>query len=100
MFGLKTYRHRKFEANWLLMGHRHLRHVRVLGPGRRINDRMCATVDGWVSVAGHGKGILQAASAALEIDWMNRDEIGQAIPPAYTEFIGRQWMAHFSEEVA
>jgi len=90
MFGLKTYRHRKFEANWLLMGLRHPRHRRVIGPGRLINDRMCATEDGWVSVAGHGKGILQAASRALEIDWMNRDEIGQAIPPAFTRFIGEQ----------
>jgi DNA (cytosine-5)-methyltransferase 1 len=27
---------------------------------------------------------------AMGIDWMNRDELSEAIPPAYTEFIGRQ----------
>lgn len=27
------------------------------------------------------------------LDWMNRDELSQAIPPAYTEFIGKHLMA-------
>lgn len=31
---------------------------------------------------------LQEARQAMGIDWMNRKEISQAIPPAYTEFIG------------
>jgi DNA (cytosine-5)-methyltransferase 1 len=28
------------------------------------------------------------AAAAMDIDWMTRDEMCQAIPPAYTEHIG------------
>lgn len=35
----------------------------------------------------------QEASVAMGIDWMNRDELSQAIPPAYTEFIGKDLMA-------
>jgi DNA (cytosine-5)-methyltransferase 1 len=30
---------------------------------------------------------------AMGIDWMNGDALSQAIPPAYTEFIGRQLLA-------
>lgn len=29
----------------------------------------------------------------MGIDWMPRSELTQAIPPAYTEFIGRQLLA-------
>lgn len=28
----------------------------------------------------------------MAIDWMSRKELTQAIPPAYTEFIGKQLM--------
>jgi DNA (cytosine-5)-methyltransferase 1 len=30
------------------------------------------------------------AAAAMKIDWMTRDEMCQAIPPDYTEYIGRE----------
>lgn len=30
----------------------------------------------------------------MGIDWMQRDELAEAIPPAYTQFIGEQLLAH------
>jgi DNA (cytosine-5)-methyltransferase 1 len=37
---------------------------------------------------------------AMGIDWMARDELDQAIPPAYTEYIGRELMARLREAAA
>ncbi len=53
-----------------------------------------------VQVYGNGKGA-RMWPAAMGIEWMNRRELAQAIPPAYTEFIGRQLIASLhSERVA
>lgn len=43
---------------------------------------------------GLGKGEVDLWKKAMGIDWMNRDEMAQAIPPAYTEHLGSQLMAH------
>ena len=40
---------------------------------------------------GHAKG-WRLAAEAMGIDWMKRDELAQAIPPVFTEFIGRQML--------
>jgi DNA (cytosine-5)-methyltransferase 1 len=77
-------------------------------PRHRIFEASFPLAAGWCQhpdkpscmVAGHGKdgyrgdGLNAAdARAALGIDWMNRDEMAQAIPPVYTEWIGRQLVA-------
>lgn len=38
--------------------------------------------------------------ALLGIDWMNEHELAQAIPPVYTEWLGRQLLAHVQEVAA
>jgi hypothetical protein len=43
------------------------------------------------SIAGHMAGVARVREA-MGIDWMNQEELSQAIPSAYTEFIGRQLM--------
>lgn len=88
MFGLKIRRHRAFECYpviwWPPMADGCRRYAGVakgvysFGRGNRI-----------ISVAGHN---YRAADgyAAMGIDWMtSREELNQAIPPAYTEWIGR-----------
>jgi len=40
---------------------------------------------------------LAEARAAMGIDWMERKELAQAIPPAYTEYLGRQLLAALAE---
>ncbi len=50
-----------------------------------------------VAVFGHGGHIYHGVEDwkdAMQIDWMTRDELAQAIPPAYTELIGHQLMQH------
>ncbi len=56
-----------------------------------------------VPVFGHGGHIYHGVEdwkESMGIDWMNRDELSQAIPPAYTELIGHQLLAHIRSEVA
>lgn len=42
-----------------------------------------------------GKGSpIEERREAMGIDWMTRDELAQAIPPVFTEFVGRQMLQH------
>lgn len=43
---------------------------------------------------------LDERKQAMGIDWMARDELDQAIPPAYTEFIGARLLEHIASGCA
>lgn len=65
-----------------------------------------------MSVAGHGPqgstyhlthpngSFIESWRAAMDIDWMNRDELAQAIPPAYTAFLAEQIAPALQEAAA
>ena len=87
MFGLPLFRHRLFECSHFLLQLPHFPHRHVIGPGRFLNDRRKQSRDGFVSVI---RGDAGAAKKALGVEWMTRDEACQAIPPAYTRWLGAQ----------
>ena len=101
-FGLCVYRHRKFESNLLLLAPGgHPRHPEVIFPGPQSRPGVLRPKAGLnfragcgiLSIGGHTSGNTRAKmSVAMGIDWMTRDELTQAIPPAYTQFVGRQLM--------
>lgn len=94
MFGLRTYRHRDFEAHRPLAGPIHPEHVaRTTKMGRRPQP------DEFMHVVGNFSGVAQAR-IAMGIDWMTRDELRESIPPAYSQHVGAQLITHLTKEAA
>jgi len=92
MFGLRVFRHRYFEI-WP--------RVLLLTPSCR-HDFEPVYVTGSTGWSGCGFRRVDATiaekRAAMGIDWMVTAEIDQAVPPAYTEFIGRAVVTFAREE--
>jgi DNA (cytosine-5)-methyltransferase 1 len=88
MFGLRTYRHRRFESRLDLVAPPHPKHVIRTAT----KQRKKLWDEGWhVSITGDVGTYV--GPEAMGIDWMNGNELCQAIPPHYTEWIGRQLLA-------
>lgn len=90
MFGLGVIRHRYFElGGWSTRNPTHITHR-----GRVAGYRHGQWFDGpYFAVYGDGggKGTVAQWQYAMGIDWTaDRREIAEAIPPAYTHFIGEQ----------
>lgn len=105
MFGLGAqghdlHRHRLFETNFGLVAPCACKHsdrpvIGVYGGHARRRSAKHGgrgTKDVWEG------GHKAAASEALGIDWMTMDELSNAIPPAYAEYIGRQAIAHIQAQ--
>jgi len=86
-FGLRSYRHRIFQSNVFLLAMNHPDHV-VPVNRRKTNRRGHWDAGGFVTVVGDIGSYV--GPEAMGIDWMTGNELSQAIPPAYTEFIGAQ----------
>ncbi len=101
MFGLSLYRHRRFEASFLLLQPAHDSHRKVIAPGRASLGRRHHGQSGFKeinrdSICGKSgyAGDVERRKLMMKIDWMNGEELAQAIPPCYTEFIGKQLMRY------
>ena len=85
-FGLDVRRHRLFESNVLLVpvpcDHSWQR-PRFAPATNRANLRRTVEVGVW-------RIPLEVQQKAMGIDWTTLEELSEAIPPAYTEFIGAQ----------
>jgi hypothetical protein len=88
MFGLGVIRHRLFEGSLPLVAPKYHRcadaknHPNWSGVYGKSGDR------GWMTATGSTD--ISDWQLAMGIDWMTRQELTQAIPPAYSLFIARQ----------
>lgn len=89
-FGLRTYRHRLFETSgFTITPPPHPAHT---APNAKMGRPVA---DGeFMHVVGNFSNVPLARSAAvMGMPWASRDGLREAIPPAYTELIGRQTAA-------
>lgn len=97
-FGLDVRRHRLFASNTPLVAppcnHAwQTPRFQTLEWAGRQAGRLASVVGVYGALQG-GTDTLESRQRALGIDWMPNDRLTQAIPPAYTEHIGRQLLAH------
>lgn len=80
--------------------------ISVNGTGQSIGNRRTISVHGSkcrdrsVRDGTYDRFPIAAGRAAMGIDWMVMSELSQAIPPAYTQFIGRQLIGVLGKEIS
>jgi len=85
MFGAEYHRHRLFETSFFWLSPGKCRGKVKAGYGTGIRNRT-------MTLCHNSKAIVEAAAQQFEIDWMTRGELTEAIPPVYTEYIGKYLM--------
>ena len=83
-FGLKVRRHRRFESNLPIVGSpcKHKEQGKPVGVYGSMRDE--------IPKGGHTAKTIEEAREAMGIDWMIWGELVEAIPPIYTQEIGKQ----------
>ena len=98
MFDLGVLRHRKFEVTFKLEIPEHQKHTGKIGDGKYFS--VAGGAGRWKSwgtaYRNISKGTAKEWREAMGIDWMTREDLTQAIPPAYTEYIGLQLIKYLS----
>jgi DNA (cytosine-5)-methyltransferase 1 len=101
MFDLRMYRHRLFEAGGglTLPQLEHPEHTALCVR----NGYLPTQERPFMSIHGgkHSRAWLEAAKVAMGMPWVQTiREVCEAIPPAYTEYIGREALAQIRGQVA
>ena len=81
-FGLKVRRHRLFESNMSLVGSTCNHTTRPVGVYGSLNDE--------IPKGGKTAETIEQAREAMGIEWAIWGELVEAIPPAYTHYLGQQ----------
>lgn len=87
MFGLRTYRHRYFETSFPLTAPEHPAHLhQTVKMGRPLRE------GDWYHAVGNFSNVPYVRED-MGMQWMSRDGIREAIPPAYTQWVGERFLA-------
>lgn len=89
MFGLSVWRHRYFESNVELLPPKPCSHV-----GRPVTLHSGSNTRKTVGCTG-----VAAAREAMGIEWMTKVELWEAIPPVFTEHVGKRLVSYLRKEV-
>jgi DNA (cytosine-5)-methyltransferase 1 len=93
--GLRVLRHRFFECSVLLLSPSHPSHPLTFTHDKRKSHHGKVDQDtAFVQVTGGGNCSIKNAREAMGIEWMNKAELNEAIPPAYSKYIGEQMWQH------
>lgn len=86
-FGLETYRHRLFESNVKIEAPEHPEHV-----ARNTKMGRAPVAGEFMHIVGNFSGV-DRGRQVMDMPWASRDGLREAIPPAYTEWVGQYLMA-------
>ena len=89
-FGLRVRKHRLFEMSSMLLAPPCQHYWQDDDPIFTVRNHGKDQPSGVCYVFGQGTGKGDDWEGAMDVDWMTRAELSQAIPPAYTEWIGKQ----------
>jgi C-5 cytosine-specific DNA methylase len=89
--GVRVIRHRMFESSFYMEGPPHRgKHPPVFSYDKRRDRSGLNEWDDYVTVTGGGNCGIDAARDAMGIRWATIRELNQAIPPAYTQYVGKR----------
>jgi DNA (cytosine-5)-methyltransferase 1 len=90
-FDLGVFRHRLIESSFLMLQPAHAPHTGKIGDGKY--QTVTGHAGGSSKRDGWKAGGVAEWRIAMGIEWMTGDELAEAIPPAYAEFVARAFLA-------